>query len=222
MIALQDVRFTYASSQFYFYINQLHVEPAQSVAIIGPSGCGKTTLLSLMSGILPCQSGEITIKDTRLHQLSETGRRAFRVANIGSVFQDFALIDYLTVIDNILHPFRINRHLTLTSDVRQHANQLSNELGIAHCLHEYVGKLSQGEQQRSAICRSLICKPAVILADEPTGNLDPKNKLWVLNTLKNYAHDHRAALVVATHDMELLDHFDQVISLPGASRADGN
>lgn len=222
MISVQDVTFTYKSTQFHFAIDQLKIEQGQSVAIIGPSGCGKTTLLSLLAGILPCQSGSIIIKDQLIHQLSEAERRAFRVLNIGSVFQDFSLIDYLTVLDNILHPFRINRYLKLTNEARQRAEAMSSELGIAHCLHDYIGDISQGELQRTAICRALICRPGVILADEPTGNLDPKNKQWVLNTLKNYAQKHQAALVVATHDMELLKHFDQVITLPGADHANGN
>jgi putative ABC transport system ATP-binding protein len=127
------------------------------------------------------------------------------------VFQDFELVEYLDVLDNIVHPYRLNDALRLTRDVRAHALALAGEVGIDDKLARSVTRLSQGEKQRVAICRALLTRPPLLLADEATGNLDPANKAVVLRILLDYVERSGAALFAATHDHELLDDFDRVI-----------
>jgi len=210
---MKDVVFRYPNSTFEFSFKNVNIEPGSATAIIGPSGCGKTTFLSLISGILTQESGEISVQGQQLEKISEGERREFRIKNIGNVFQDFALIDYLTIYDNILHPFRINSELNLDTGIKQRVSQMADEFGITHCMSSYQHEVSHGEQQRAAICRALINEPKIILADEPTGNLDPKNKQWVLKVLHQYKEKNNAAIIVATHDHDLLKQFDYVIDL---------
>lgn len=215
MIELTDIRFNYSQSDFELTLEKLIINPGESAAIIGPSGCGKTTLLSLIAGILPSQSGQIRVNQINVHELTERERREFRVQSLGFVFQDFALIEYLNVYNNILHPYRINSKLKLNKDVKNRAKKLALEMGISQRLHHHVSATSQGEQQRAAICRALINQPTVILADEPTGNLDPHNKQAIIDILIKYVRTHQAILLIATHDHVLLDCFDRVIDLRG-------
>ncbi len=138
-------------------------------------------------------------------------RRDFRIRNIGLVFQDFALIDYLDVLDNILHPYRITGALRLTRQVRERAADLAAAMGVGDKLHRSVARLSQGEQQRVAICRALLPSPALVLADEATGNLDPRNKGRILDLLFASVVEHGATLLAVTHDHDLLPRFDRVV-----------
>ena len=143
--------------------------------------------------------------------LSDAERRAFRIRKVGFVFQDFELIDYLDVRENILLPFRINPALTLNSKVQEELNSLAESLGLTDKLKRRIDQLSQGEKQRVAICRALLPRPEMVLADEPTGNLDPDNKRRIIEILFEQSTRTKATLVVVTHDHSLLDGFDQVI-----------
>ena len=127
------------------------------------------------------------------------------------VFQQFELVDYLDVRDNILLPFAINSSLVLNSLVRDKAVELAESMGLKQKLTRRSGQLSQGEQQRVAICRALITNPRVILADEPTGNLDSKNKGLIIDLIFEQARIHEQTLVVVTHDLGILDGFDRII-----------
>jgi putative ABC transport system ATP-binding protein len=213
MIDIHDLTFRYRDGDFCLHIPALHVATGTKTAIVGPSGCGKTTLIHLMAGILVPTEGQITVNGMRVDQLSDTARRAFRIAHIGFVFQDFALLDYLTVLDNILHPYRLNKSLRLTAQVRDYAISLAAMMGLEDKLRRHIQQLSQGERQRVAICRALITRPAVLLADEATGNLDPGNKERILKVLFAYVHDRQATLVAVTHDEALLAAFDTAIDL---------
>jgi len=217
MIQLKDIHFQYASGDFEIKIKDLNVPDQSSTALIGPSGCGKTTIMSLIAGILPAQSGEIKVDDINVHQLNDKHRRRFRIQNIGFVFQDFGLIDYLNLYDNILHPYRINAALDLSKEVKQRARELAQTMGIENQLTAFPHRTSQGEKQRAAMCRALIHRPAIILADEPTANLDTENKDIILEYLKGYIINNKATLIVATHDASLLNSFDQVIDLKDKS-----
>lgn len=181
------------------------------MAVIGPSGSGKTTLLNLIAGISTPQAGSIQVNDLYVHQLSDQKRRDFRITQIGFVFQDFELLDFLTVFDNIIHPYRITGALALTRDVRDRAKNLAEQMRIGDKLKRYPEKLSQGEKQRAAICRALLPHPKMILADEATGNLDPKNKTHILDLLFESAQQHNATLIAVTHDHELIKRFDRTI-----------
>jgi len=185
MIDLSNLDFEYPRSAFRLNIESLSIPVGQKLAIIGPSGSGKTTLLNLLAGIASPRSGQINVGGVDVASLTDRQRRDFRIANIGFVFQQFELLDYLNVKKNILLPFYINPSLAESFSVSQREQQaasLAQAMGIGDKLNRYPAKLSQGEKQRVAICRALCIEPKLILADEPTGNLDPDNmptvKLW--------------------------------------------
>lgn len=211
MIRIESVRFAYPGSAFFLNIPEFQVAKGEKLAVIGPSGSGKTTLLNLVAGILVPQSGRVYSAGFEVSALGDRQRRDFRIGNIGFVFQDFELIDYLNVQDNILHPFRISGRLRLTAQVRERALELARQLNIEHKLRSRVDRLSQGEKQRVAMCRALLPSPALVLADEATGNLDPRNKGNILELLFQSIEDHGATLLAVTHDHELLPHFDRVV-----------
>jgi putative ABC transport system ATP-binding protein len=211
MIRISNLHFRYPEGDFALRVPELTVERGTAVAMIGPSGSGKTTLLSLMAGIRTPETGEIRTAGTELGILDEPARRDFRIRRIGLVFQEFELLEYLSVSDNILLPYRISPALRLDGAVRERSLELAREVGIGDKLDRYANLLSQGERQRVAVCRALVARPPLILADEPTGNLDPTNKDHVLDILFDYARSSEATLVTVTHDHDLLGRFDRVI-----------
>jgi len=217
-IAVEQLTFQYPEGDFYLHVPELCIDGGSKAAVIGPSGSGKTTLINLLAGIVPASSGQVRVHGASLDRLGDAERRRFRIANIGFVFQDFALLDYLTVFDNILHPYRINRALRLTPQVRDHAARLAAMMGLADKLKRRVHHLSQGEKQRAAICRALVTRPPLLLADEPTGNLDPANKSHILQLLFQYVDEAGATLVAVTHDHGLLGDFDRVVDFQAFDR----
>ena len=213
MIELRNLQFAYAEGGFGLHVEQLAVARGQRVGWIGPSGSGKTTLLHLVAGIVSPAAGSVETCGKELTALRDAARRDFRIANIGLVFQDFALLDYLSVLDNILLPYRINRSLRLEGPVRIRARQLAADVGLGEMLSRRPPHLSQGERQRVAVCRALATNPQLLLADEPTANLDPDNAARVLDILNGYATRQSATLVVVTHDRDILSHFDETIDV---------
>jgi ABC-type lipoprotein export system ATPase subunit len=211
MIRLADLHFQYREGGFALSIPDLRVESGERVAVIGPSGSGKTTLLHLIAGIASPERGCVRTGGVEVTVLDDSARRDFRVRHIGLVFQEFELLDYLSVLDNILLPYRINPSLRLEPAVRERAGRLAARVGIADLLGRIATQLSHGEKQRAAVCRALVAEPDLILADEPTGNLDPANKEKVLEILVEYAEERGATLVTVTHDHALLKHFERVI-----------
>jgi len=211
MISIQNLQFHYPNSEFRLTVPEFAVSPGEKIAVVGPSGSGKTTLLNLLAGILTPKQGKVRVGEVAVSDLGDAGRRDFRISNIGFVFQDFELLDYLSILDNILHPYRITGALKLTGEVRQRAVHLAEQMGIAGHLKKPPGELSQGEKQRAAICRALLPNPSLILADEATGNLDPTNKNRILDLLFESVAEHDATLVAVTHDHELLPRFDRVV-----------
>jgi putative ABC transport system ATP-binding protein len=215
-ITVSDLRFDYASAtsgadQFSLHLPRLGISRGERVAIIGPSGCGKTTLLGLLTGNLVPRSGRVVVSATEISGLGDAERRRFRVTRMGLVFQSLALVEYLDVLDNILHCYRITNALRLDDAVRSRARALARELGLEDKLRRPVGALSQGERQRVAIGRALLSKPEVLLADEATGNLDPVNKGRILDLLFAQLDEDRSTLIAVTHDHELLPRFDRVL-----------
>jgi len=211
MINLTNIAFQYSNSDFRFEVDKLAFQSGSKTAIIGPSGVGKTTLLNLISGIYIPQKGSVVVKEKDVSSMTDAERRTFRLTNIGFVFQDFKLLDYLKVLDNILLPFRINKVLTLKKPVRNRAKEIASMLNIEDKLSKYPDKLSHGERQRVAICRALLNDPPIILADEPTGNLDPENKKKIMSILFDYVQDRGSSLITVTHDHELLKGFDRIV-----------
>jgi len=211
VIEVEDLEFRYSEGDFRLRIPELGVAAGEKAALIGPSGSGKTTLLNLISGVAVPMRGRIRVQDTEVTGLDDAGRRGFRIRNIGMVFQEFELLEYLSVLDNILLPYRITESLTLDDDVRERARRLGRGVGLADELNRNVTRLSQGERQRVGVCRALLTNPPLLLADEPTGNLDPSNKDRVFDILFEYASKNGATLLTATHDHGLLRRFGRVI-----------
>jgi len=211
-IHIENLKFAWPHSDFRLEIPRLNIGSGQSIAIVGPSGSGKSTFLNLLAGMLPPLSGNLRIHGASLSGMSDHQRRAFRQDNIGFVFQDFKLVDYLNVTDNILTPWRLKESgASIDKPMRDRLEHLITQLGLKPFIHRPIQRLSQGEQQRVAIARALCLKPGLILADEPTGNLDPSNKTLVRDLLKQEASKLKATLVMVTHDRDLVDRFDRVI-----------
>jgi putative ABC transport system ATP-binding protein len=221
MICIGGLAFSYPQGAFRLRIPDFSVEGGEKVAVVGPSGSGKTTLLNLVAGILVPRQGEVQVAGVPLSRYSDAQRRDFRIATVGFVFQDFELLDYLTVWDNILHPYRITRALALDAGVRERARDLAGKMGIADKLTRRPDRLSQGEKQRAAICRALLPGPRLILADEATGNLDPANKTCILDLLFAAVDEGGATLLAVTHDHDLLPRFDRVVDFQSFQGDDG-
>jgi putative ABC transport system ATP-binding protein len=217
VIRLRDVAFSYPGGLFQLEVPALDIARGEKIALVGPSGSGKTSLLSVISGLLHPQRGSVLVDDVELTGLSEAQRRAFRIRRIGFVFQEFELLDYLSVRDNILLPFLLTDALAQAADTRAAMTQLAGATGMQHRLSRYPRTLSQGEKQRVAICRALITQPALLAADEPTGNLDATTARDVLRLLVEQTQARGATLMVVTHNPALLDAFDRVIDVQAFS-----
>ena len=213
MIRINDIAFGYSGSDFRLEIESLSIDRGEKAAFIGSSGIGKTTLLNLIAGIYLPDSGEIDVDGRAVNRMSDAERRAFRITEIGFVFQDFRLLEYLSVLDNIMLPYRLNRALEMSADVRGQAKSIASDLGIEDKLSKFPSKLSHGERQRVAIGRALITRPKILIADEPTGNLDPANKAHIMDILFDYVDNRDSTLITVTHDHALLNGFDRVIDL---------
>jgi putative ABC transport system ATP-binding protein len=211
MVRIAGLSFRYRHGDFALRVAELEIGRARTIAFTGPSGSGKTTLLSLIAGIRTPEQGQVSVDGVRIDALDEPARRAFRVRRLGLVFQEFELIGHLSVIDNILLPYRIGAGLRLERPTTERAIELARLVGIEDKLRRCVGRLSQGEKQRVALCRALLTRPRLLLADEPTGSLDPTNKQLVLDLLLDSAREAGSTLVMVTHDGGLLDRFDRVV-----------
>ena len=199
------------AAPFELRVANLELRAGEAVACIGPSGAGKTTLVHLLAGILTPDSGEVTLAGKRLDELGESERRAQRASQVGLVFQEFELLDYLSALDNMLLPIRLGKGDLAAARTR--ALDLAESLGVRDLLQRVPQRLSQGERQRVAIARALIASPALVLCDEPTGNLDPKTAGSVLDLLLSQGRERGAALLMVTHDHSLLGRFDRVIDV---------
>jgi putative ABC transport system ATP-binding protein len=213
MIRIEGLRFAYAGNDFALSVPGLAVEAGERVAIVGASGSGKSTLLNLIAGVLRPRRGEIQVDGIDVAALDDRRSRTFRAQRIGFVFQDFGLLDYLSAWDNILHPCRVSRALPLDAAARERARSLAARLGVAARLSHRPDALSHGEKQRVAICRALIARPRLILADEATGNLDPANKQVIVDLVFEAVAADGATLVAVTHDREIVPRFDRVVDL---------
>jgi len=173
----------------------LGAAPGEFVAVQGPSGCGKTTLLLVAGGLLRPDSGRVTLDGREPYALSPEDRARWRSESVGFVFQQFHLVPYLTVLDNVLVPSLAKRW----ADAADRAGELIDHFGLADRVNHVPAELSTGERQRVALARALLNRPKVILADEPTGNLDGASADRVLGHLAEFAADGGAVLLV-THD----------------------
>jgi putative ABC transport system ATP-binding protein len=186
------------------------VRPGQLVAVIGPSGCGKSTLLHLLAGLDTPTTGTVLVNGTDLGRLDEDGRTAFRGRHIGVVFQAFHLLDILTAEENVALP------LTLAGVSAAAANRKAREaldrVGLGARANHRPADMSGGEQQRVAVARALVADPPLVLADEPTGNLDTENGRTVFELLRSLAGGRRTVVMV-THDPALATRADRIVRL---------
>jgi putative ABC transport system ATP-binding protein len=181
------------------------------VVLFGRSGSGKSTLLNLISGIDLPTEGEVLIGGQNLTTMTEQKRTLFRRNNIGFVFQFYNLIPTLTVIENLLLPLELKKNIEAGS--KKHALQILEQVSLADRANSYPDRLSGGEQQRIAICRALIHKPLLLLADEPTGNLDVETGAEVLNLLNHLIRDNHMTTLMVTHSPEVAQLADRVMTI---------
>lgn len=213
MIQFDNVHYCYpripGDTRSRVHIRRWSIATGERVALIGASGSGKTTLLQLAGGILPVDDGSLEVAGQPLATMHETKRRRFRLAHVGFVFQSFELLPHLTVQQNLLMPFRLLNDQRISNDVLSRVDQMCERLGLASALRKRrPDRLSQGERQRVAIGRAMVTQPSVVLADEPTGNLDPALKMTIVKLLLDQCRENEATLVMATHDLSCVDRFD--------------
>ena len=185
------------------------IKKNERVAIIGESGSGKTSLLMLMSGLEKPTSGSITFNNVKFSEISEKEKTQIRKKKIGLIFQQFYLIPNYTALENVMFPMQINE----IKNENNKANKILSDIGLNHRKNNLPSELSGGEQQRVAIARAISFNPEIILADEPTGNLDKKNTEIVSDLLLNYSTKKKISLILVTHNMSLAKKCDRVIKL---------
>ena len=185
------------------------IKPNERVAIVGKSGSGKTSLLMLMAGLEKPSAGKIDFQNISLNELNEDQLTDFRKQHIGIVFQSFYLIPSYTALENVSLALEIN----FEKKAKEQAELLLVELGLQDRLHHFPSQLSGGEQQRVAIARAMINKPPLILADEPTGNLDEENSLLISNLLLQVSLQYQQSLCLVTHDLDLAKKCDRIIQI---------
>ncbi len=189
----------------------MFVEKGQWVSLMGPSGSGKSTLLSIIAALDLPTSGEVTINGQNITNYNEAQRAHFRSHNLGFIFQSFRLIPHLNIVENVMLPARILEHDPKISHAK--AIELLREVGLQDRLDHIPGKLSGGEQQRVAIARAFISEPKLLLADEPTGNLDDENSNIVLDMLSKIKAQHACTMLVVSHDPEVAKRADRQFKL---------
>ena len=187
------------------------VERGQFVTVMGRSGSGKSTLLRLIGGLEAADSGLVRVDDTDLTALTETERARRRRHGLGFVFQSFNLIPTLTVAENVELPLALND--VAPEKARQLRRELLKDLGLADCADRFPEDISGGEQQRVAIARAVIHEPKLVLADEPTGNLDAETAQHVLELLRRTCRERNATLIVASHSADLAARADRVVTI---------
>lgn len=192
----------------------LELKAGDFLAVQGPSGSGKSTLLLAAGGMLRPDSGKIAVDGTNLYALPAEARASFRGAKIGFVFQQFHLVPYLNTLENVLCAALAKP----AADARQRAAALLEQYGLAHRLKHAASELSTGERQRAALACALLNRPVLLLADEPTGNLDDENAAVVLRHLRDFAESGGTVLLV-THQDKAAEHADRILRLPGAAAA---
>ncbi len=223
VIHLNQVRFQWPNSDVSTLdIDQLSVIANEHVFIKGPSGCGKSTLLSLLTGINIATQGEVTLLGSNLTTLSSSDRDKFRADNIGYIFQQFNLLPYLSVVENVILPcqFSNKRKQSVKGSLIQRANELLDKLHLPKSVRQKpVIDLSIGQQQRVAAARALIGEPQIIIADEPTSALDHDNRSAFIELLMEEANRVGSTLIFVSHDPNLEPLFKRVIHLPTLNRA---
>ncbi len=216
LIEVIDLVKTYPSGEKVLRVldgTQLSIAAGERVAVLGASGVGKSTLLHLLGGLDRPDSGTIAFRGKSIAELREDELAAYRNAEVGFVFQFFQLLSEFTALENVMMPMLIGRQ---PEGAHRRASALLDEVGLAERSHHFPGQLSGGERQRVAIARSMSRDPSLLLADEPTGNLDIATGMRVMELFSQVQGEHGAAIVMATHNPALVKGFDRVLEMqPG-------
>ena len=198
----------------------LHIKEGEYVSLMGPSGAGKSTLMAIMGCLSQPTSGEYILDGEEVGTLNDRKLSRVRNEKIGFVFQAFHLLPGVTALENVILPLVYAKRPP--SNIKERARELLAKVGMEHRLHHTPGQLSGGEQQRVTIARSLINDPRIILADEPTGNLDSKNGIEIMKTFDNLIKEGKT-IVLITHDLEVAQHAGRIVSIrDGQIASDGN
>ncbi|QKJ23803.1 ABC transporter ATP-binding protein [Poseidonibacter lekithochrous] len=212
MLKLKSLKKSYLQGTQNIHIFEdlnFHIQKGQRVAIMGKSGSGKSTLLSLISGIIKPNDGEIVLNDTSYNALKESQLNDFRASNIGFVFQNFHLVSYLNALENVMLPAKVNN----ISNAKEKAIELLKSVGLEHRLDHLPSQLSGGEKQRVAIARALIHNPKIILADEPSGNLDEETGISVMDKLFELIIKNGTTLILVTHSKDVAKRCEETYEL---------
>ncbi len=216
ILALRDVTYRWPGAvPFGLGVANFALQPAETVLLLGESGSGKSTLLSLICGTVTAQAGSVSVQGTDFASLSAAGRDRFRAEHIGVIFQQFNLLPFGSVLDNILLPLRFapDRRARV-DDPNATAKRLIESLGLpSNLTTARAGTLSVGQQQRVAAARALIGQPPLIVADEPTSALDAATQATFLDLLFSQSRAHDTALLMVSHDARLASHFDRVVEM---------
>lgn len=210
VIALKDVHLALGEGAGRVHILKgidLDIQPGTSVGLVGPSGSGKSTLLMVMAGLERADTGTVKVAGSDLGPLSEDQLAQFRGRNVGIIFQSFHLVPNMTALENVAVP------LELAGDGQafDKARQELDAVGLGHRLHHYPAQMSGGEQQRVAVARALVVRPEILIADEPTGNLDDETGAQIVDLMFSAQKERRTTLVLVTHDPALAERCDRVI-----------
>ncbi len=185
------------------------IAPGESVAVVGPSGAGKSTLLALLAGLDLPTRGHVELNGTNLSSLDEDGRALARAENVGFVFQSFHLVPSLNALENVMLPLELSGH----QEARRAARELIDKVGLGERWSHYPAQLSGGEKQRVAIARAFATEPAVLFADEPTGNLDSRTGATIMELMFELNRSSSTTLILVTHDSTLADRCDRILAL---------
>jgi len=210
MIRLEHLRFGYSGGDDVLRLDEFALDPESNVLVVGPSGCGKTTLLHLIAGLLLPTSGSVVVDGQDLSALSPPARDRFRGRRIGIVLQQFHLLPTLTAMQNLL----VAQSIAGLAVDRAAAHVMLTALGVDDRVDAYPHQLSVGQQQRVAIARALVNRPRLLLADEPTSNLDDEACASVADLLLTATRQHAVSLVIATHDTRLKTKIPRQLALP--------
>ncbi len=218
MLKLVDIKKTYTQPDGtavpILDVPSFEMSAGEQVALIGPSGCGKTTLLHSIAGIIKPDSGTVTLDDVELTRYTEAARDRIRADKIGYVFQTFNLLPAFSAFENVLLGMSFGKRPAS----RQRALELLDQVGLSHRVHNKPAAMSVGEQQRVAVARALANRPALLLADEPTANIDPNNQRAIVQLIRDRCRDENVALLMVTHSMEVANQFDRVDQLAELNR----
>ena len=217
-LVLKDVRKSYREPDGralpILNIANFALQSGEQAALLGPSGGGKTTLLNVIAGITMPDSGSVKIDDIDVTRLHEVGRDRLRAQKIGFVFQTFNLLPAFTALENVL----LGMSFSGKKVDRRRAEELLDKVGLSHRLHHRPMKMSVGEQQRVAVARSLANRPSLLLADEPTANVDVKNQQTILDLICGACRENNVSLLMVTHSLEVAGRFERVEKLQEFNR----